>query len=186
MKINISEIYNGIANLSFLIEEFEKNYLTLYKSYYDALSSWNDNNSIKFSSHLEQEKVKMENTYSEMQELNDVYKFIYDSYSKIGNKIYYKNETSETMLNYLDDCINEIQDILYLYNQLSLEQYSQESFLMNNQESEIRELLETMNEIKNDIRNVVDIINDTENTVGEKISKLNFEIIQESDVNEYI
>lgn len=186
MEINVLELYNEITNLSFLLEEHEKNTINLYRNYSYALDNWKDEKSFKFLSNLEREKAKEENVYNQIKDLKEIYKYIYNSYSKIGNKIYFNEDKKESLVDCLNECLDEIDNIINAYNSVNLELYSREYVILENELIKVNELKVQMKELVDSINNVLNNIINVEDTVNDRLSKIKFEIIQESDINEYL
>ena len=186
MNINVSEIYNEITNLTALLDEYEKNYINLYKNYFDSAYYWKDQNSINFFNHLEMEKPKVKNTCDELNELKNIYEYIYDSYSKIGNKIYYNQEKKSELAKNLQISLDIINDIIAYYNNLNLELNSKEYILVSNELYKAQDLKNEFENMYNDLVHLMDNIDNIEAKTNEKISKINLEIIKESDINEFL
>lgn len=186
MEINIPNIYNEVINLTSLIEDYEKNYLNMYKVLMDDISYWKDNRSNNFYNHLNQEKSKVDQLIDELSSLKSLYSLICDKYKNIGNKIFFNDENATKLLIKIDNYINFQKKILAKYSNLNLQGNDYELILLKNQISILNSNIKKMKEIKFSFNNMINEINSIEKIIKAKIEKLNIGIVKESDINEFI
>lgn len=186
MQLNVSNVYNELINLSSLINSLEKEYLNIYQLLSEVANYWKDNNSINYLNHLQKEKIKTKNICDELTNIKDVYSYFIEQYSKIGNKIFFNEKNVSKVLTKFDDYINHGENILKKYNELNLSSYDYGFDLLDEQINTLKSNLKKSMQIKAVMKKIFDDIVSIENTIKEKISKIDLEIIKESDINEFL
>ena len=172
MKINTTSIYNNYINFSYLIKEYEQNSINTYKSLIDVSTFWNDGRTEKFLEHVKKEKLDADTLCNELYKVRDVYSYIYEEYSKYGNRIAYKPEAALQLLQKFEDLISEYNLMLNKYSEIDYNFENNETNLLKNERDQLKDCLEKIESIKSYINEFVDTSSKIEQNIKTKISKI--------------
>ncbi|MBE6152813.1 MAG: hypothetical protein E7166_01110 [Firmicutes bacterium] len=186
MKINIMIIKSEILKLNTLIDEYENNYLNLYNEIKKASSYWQDGNSINFFNDADYYKLKIQLNVEEIKQLKEVYNYLINKYSQIGNKITFNLNSRTYLINSFNSYINQIDEIIKLYNNLDLSFCSYERQKLINQRNQFKSIKNSLIKIKKNIINKLEYIEEIEKEINLKLSKISIELLKENNVSNYI
>ena len=178
MVINLNYMKNEIEKLNALIEEYEENSLNLKNCFKSVSFFWNGVLEQKYMDDVNNELKKLDLTIIDLESTKDIYNYIIEQYSIIGNKIEYDSSIKSKILSYFDTIINDYDDILQKYNSVN---YSLDSDLTTIIEKERITILNNKNTIINyisDIKSMYDRLEELEKNIKQKIYKLNLEKIE--------
>lgn len=182
MQVNIKKLKEDLNLYNELLKEYEENYL----NYYNVVSSfsffWNDEHSKKFYSAIPKEKMHYKNILYELESIKDIYKYIYIKYSKFGEKIYIDLKAEELILTKVNDCIADINRIIYMFNNLNLSFCPDESWLILKQKEKMINCRNKMKENKEQIRKFFSNIKEIEQTIKYKLKSIEVSYIKETDI----
>lgn len=182
-NINLSNLKSELNRLSNLIDDYEDSYL----DYYNQISSfsfiWNDNYSKKFFNNIKMEKLKVKTTLNEIQSIYDIYKYMYDKYICIGNKISFDINNKARFIDKINDYIDYINSIIYSYNSLDLS-FCTSSIRNNilNEKEKMKKVRDRMLESKERIVSLLNKIDSIEKSIRLKLSKIDIELVKITDI----
>lgn len=112
MKINTINLKCEIEKINTLIKEYDEIQLNLFNELKDSCINWQDNNSIDFEEQCDLEKRETEFFIDSLQEIKNMYEFIYEKYQIIGKEIYYNFKKKNSILKKIEDCEVQIENII--------------------------------------------------------------------------
>lgn len=180
MEINLKQIKKKINDLKSLIDEYEEIFLNLYKELENMEFYWRDNYSEIFIKDVREKKQKIKINLEELQEVVMIYQYILESYSKLGEIITATTNNKEKVVTKYDNYINKINNILTLYNQLDLNSFPNESQIILLQKEKLVKNKQKVIQLKQQTQQLLLDIEKIEEEVKMKISKIDFEIIQDT------
>lgn len=184
IEINSLEISKELDNLQTIKEEYE----TTYKSIFDTMSNssffWNDNIAISFYNELEKEKIKNDKELRLIENKIEVFKYIYNNYQELGNKIKCNLESKDYIIDKLNNIIDKTQNIIYKYNSLSTWFCSYERYFLVSEKNKLQTNYNNLLKVKTQIVNNYNKIIEIEREVTNKLSKItNIKIEEFNDYN---
>ncbi len=186
ISINSFEIEKELIYLNKLLEEYESNYLMLFKELNSSSFFWKDGKSDLFYKNVPKEFEKNKNYYDEIKSIKDFYNIILEKYHKIGDKIEIEMSSQESIIEKFNKTIELSNDILSSYKHLDLSFCEEEREIINEYKNELKELIIKLKEEKNKIKNLFNKIEDIENQINEKIVSLKITYFKELEFESYI
>lgn len=160
------ELIQGYSSALKKIEEYNNDII----SNFNELSKyWHDSNSLKLNSSVKLEIQRMVNLESNIKDQLEIYKYLENEYKKIGNKIKCNLEAKDMIDNKLVSIISAINNILNQYNELGDISFYPRSYVIENQKNDIRNILDSFNNIKEKVNNTFISIQNIESTVSERL-----------------
>ena len=187
MEINVLALEKERERLIKSIESFFDNILNIYNELNWASGYWNDFHARLFFTNVNSEKIKLNNTYSELKTLNDVYTSLINQYKRIGNKIRVNLEGKDKVIAKFNEFRENINELIVLYNDLDLSFCT--STIANKlikQKQDLLNIKEDLIQDKEKIKDIFEKIEEIEKDVNLKLSKINIEVIKEADINEFM
>lgn len=184
--INISSIKKEVMQLNNLIEDYELNFLNLYNEVSKTSNNWKDAHATSFYKDLELKKIKVASTIDELKNVKDIYKYIQEKYELLGKKIEFNLNYKSKVLNNLNNYIEQTKEIIYNYESLDLSFCPYEAKYIRNEVYKLKQNKNKLIEYKNNITKKFDYIDEIEKSIKQKISKIEIETLQESDISKFI
>ena len=167
----------SISKLDKSIQYYEDINLNIKNCLSDVEHNWYGDSIKLFSNKVQEEQIKIEKNIIELKDVISVYNYCIQEYSLIGKKIEYKFDEIDKLYNYLNDYIDILKQILILYNNIP----AKYSYLIEEQKRYFKDSISIIIEIKEKISSLHEKINNIETVVNSKLSKINIEIIKESE-----
>ena len=186
MQINNSNIYNDYVDISYLIEEYKRNYLNKYKVLTQLQSFWNDNKSQLFFEYIEKQKTQMYTTFEELDKVKELYRMLLDNYSEIGNKVSLFEKNSSELFSQFDNYISLGETVLSKYKSMNLNAQDSEIVFIEQQIEKLESNILIVKNVKSKVLDLVNKILDDERSMKEKIASIDIKQIKESDINEFL
>lgn len=186
MEINVTNLESECNKLNSELEIFYNNYLNIYNELNNANSYWQDYHSRLFFSNANSEKNKVNNTYNEINELKNIYKYLIDEYKSIGRKIKVNLDGKDEIISKFNNFHDKINELISIYNSLDLAFCPSIANKLNNQKDRIVKIKEEMLSSKNKIKKILEKIESIEDEINVRVSKMNLEEIKEVDIKEFM
>ncbi|MBP3460853.1 MAG: hypothetical protein J6K21_00385 [Bacilli bacterium] len=183
MKINVQNLKNDLLKLNKLIEDYENNYLNIYKEMSQISFFWNDAISKKFFKELELEKIKIMDNINEIKELKSIYFLIVEKYEKLGNNIKVNLKNKDSVLSLINRYYNKVNEIFQYYSNLNL--YNIDYKIQNsiyNEKLKVKEILKNIEHIKDEFKDKMNTIEQIEISIKNKINSINISYFKEIEV----
>lgn len=180
MEVNIQQIKKDLNDFKKLIDEYEDNFLNMYKELENATLYWKDNYSKIIFKDIREKKQKIKTNIEELNDLKGVYQYILESYSKLGEKIIANTNNKGKVISKFDDYINKIDNIIALYNHLDLKSFSNELQIILLQKEKLVKNKKIVIQLKQNMQQILSDIEEYEKEVSLKVFKINIEIIQDT------
>lgn len=186
INVNSSEIEKELMYLNKLITEYEDNYLSLFRELNSSSLFWKDGKSELFFDTIPKEKIKNDNYYQEIKNVQNIYTYILEQYKKIGNKINIDLNYQEAILKRFDKIILELENIKSLYEHLDTSFCIEEKGIILNELKDITQIIEIIKDEKNRIKNLLEKIESIEMEISTQINKIKITYIKDYEIDNYI
>lgn len=186
MEINVTHLENEYKKLNNELETFYNNYLNIYNGLNNANNYWQDYHARLFFSSVNGEKNKVNNTYNEINDIKDIYKYLIDEYEFIGKKIKVNLDGKDEIVSKFNNFTDKVNELISIYNSLDLSFCPSIANKLYNQKDKLVKIKEEMLSSKNKLKEVLEKIESIEDEVNLKISKINLEEIKETDIKEFM
>ena len=187
MKINLQLLREKTNNINKLIEDYEELNLNYYNKIKEIEHYWNNQKAKQLLSTIEEEKKEVTKEINNLKEISTIYDFIYNKYNNIGKNISVNIDEKEKMLAKVNKCIEKIKYVMTLYKNIDTTNYKIEQItIINSHNKKLAEQLKKMNDIKEKLNKSIKDIEEIETSIKNKISRINIEIIKETDISNMI
>ena len=186
MDINIEKLKGDLRKLSNLIEDYESIYYNLYNELSNCSIFWKDNNSSFFFDNVRLEKIAVNETITEFKQITELYNYLFNKYSEFGNKIKINTELKNDILSKFDNYLEDIYDILDDFKNLT---FRFDKTIADNIYRDMDRLVDIANilvGLKSRIKKHFNEFEEIEKEVSLKISKINIDILKETEISNLI
>lgn len=186
MDINIEKLKGDLRELNNLIEDYESIYYNLYNELSNCSIFWKDNNSNIFFDNVSKEKLAVNEVITEFKQITDLYNYLVNKYSEFGNKIKFNIKLKNDILSEFDNYLNNIYDILDDFKNLT---FRFDSTISDNIYKDMDKLVDITNilvGLKSRIKKHFNEFEEIEKEVSLKISKINIDILKETEISNLI
>ena len=186
MKIDvklIKEYYNQIKKLN---DNIEINYLNFYNEVNQALESWQDNNSLKFSEQINLEKNDYNKILLDLKTLESNLKIIYQKYETIGDQINYIKENKDSLYNLFDKYLDNINNSINFINNLDLSFCNEISSLILNVRNILIDNQNKIKNIKSKTKSIINNIEKKEIEISKLMANLDYKILKEEYYKDFV
>ncbi len=186
MQVQVNHLKTYLDRISKSLDNYESDCQNFYNELNNASSYWEDEHAKKFFDSVLQEKIKIDTMQNEILSIKDVYKYMVESYEKIGNKLEFNLDLKEDTLYRIDTYIVKLENIISSYNSLNLSFCSKEKQTIENHKQKLIREVEYVQKVKENLKKTFGQIEEIEKNIQYKLSKLNLEIIKETDISGFI
>lgn len=187
ININSTEIEKEVTILKQLIEDYEKNYIMLFKELSDTSFYWTeDGNAKAFFNELKFEKEQQKNHYKTLYNTYKIYEYISEKYKTIGRKIYVNPDERDNILAKYNNCINKTTELIVLYEHLDTSFCAPEKPLIINQIKKLNNLRTTYKASKEKVKDTLDRIAEIEREIQNRIASYEIDKINYFDANQFL
>jgi len=187
ININSTEIEKEVTILKQLIEDYEKNYIMLFKELSDTSFYWTeDGNAKAFFNELKFEKEQQKNHYKTLYNTYKIYEYISEKYKTIGRKIYVNPDERDNILAKYNNCINKTTELIVLYEHLDTSFCAPEKPLIINQIKKLNNLRTTYKASKEKVKDTLDRIEEIEREIQNRIASYEIDKINYFDANQFL
>ena len=178
MVINLKYIKNELEKLNALIDVYEENSLNIKNSLKSVSFFWIGELEHKFINEVNDKMKKLDLNLIDLESTKDIYNYIINQYSNIGNRIEYNNSIKIKVFEYLDITITEYDNLLQKYNEIN---YSLDGQLTPIIEQERISLINNKKYLENytsSIKTMYNRLDEIEKNINQKIYKLTSEMTE--------
>ncbi|MBR4618623.1 MAG: hypothetical protein IKO49_04900 [Bacilli bacterium] len=178
MKIYVSGINEELKKLDSYITEYEEVYLSMFHELGVAASNWCDTRATVFKNNMYDERIKTSKNFKMLTDKRDIFKYIKDEYSTIGNNIEVELNRKTEINNKINYTIALLQQALREYNDLydsGLGYYSvQVASRLSRFKNAMTNYITTLEKVQNEFNNYMNKIEEIENNVSKKINNMEY------------
>lgn len=186
ISINSFEIEKELIYLNKLLEEYENNYLMIFKELNSSSFFWKDGKADLFYKEIPKELEKNRNYYQEIKSVKDLYNFILEKYKQIGDKISIDLNSQESILEKFNNIIELSKEILSSYKHLDTSFCEEEKQIINDYKETLKSLITSLIEEKNKIKDLFNNVEDIESQINEKLANIKITYFKELEIDSYI
>ncbi|MBQ4030610.1 MAG: hypothetical protein II625_02535 [Bacilli bacterium] len=187
LEVNTKELEQEVDLLRQLIEDYERNYMLLFKELSDTSFNWKDDAySKKFFNDLKFEKSTEIEYINSLKSTYKVYEYIKNKYEQIGSKIRFDINERDNILAKFNKCIDETNEIIVLYEHLDTSFCPGERGLINNQIKRLNNLRNKYSTTKDKVKSKMDKIIEIEKEIKRKISAYSIPRVKDFNTNQYL
>ncbi len=179
MEIQLDKIETENNKLKKILDDFQTNYLNIYNELESISFIWQGNESNEFNQKISVDKVKLENTYGELKEIDNIYNYLINENQGIGKNIFFDFNKKSKIEDLFNQIATSIADIVDYYDILDTSFCPVEASIINSEKQKLELIEKDLMNIKKDLKNTLDKIEKNENMVSEKTSSIDIEIIKE-------
>lgn len=183
--INIDELKNKLFMLNNLLDEYDNNFLNLYKILDDSYLYWDDSIARQFYFDIAEDKKKVKIFHNNLLDLYDIYLYICNKYSRFASKIEFDLSKIDSLINLFENYTERLNDIIKLYHNLDYNFGGSEFFQLAAQEESLKIIKSNIVLLKDKNKDDLVEFENLENDVSLKISKINIEKISPSRLKKY-
>lgn len=186
ININSSEIEKELIYLKKLLKEYEENFILLFKELESSSLFWKDGKSELFFDVLPKEKIKCNNYYQELTNIEEIYTYILEQYKSIGNKVNVDLTYQESIISKFNKIINNLEYIKTLYEHLDISFCTEEKGIIIKEKSELENIIDLIKSEKKEIKKLLETIEKIELEITVKINSLKTTYIKEFEIDNYV
>lgn len=172
INIDVKEMNNKIIELNNIIDDYNLTYLNLFNSINQLSESWIGNDATIFFTCMEKEKTETTELINRMKYQKEIYKYIYESYREIGNKIKCNLDAKDTIFSKVDNCIDKTKEIINLYQNINITKSYDEKESINKKYESTKRILNKYEKVKENIKKVYIKIEEIEHEINRKLETL--------------
>ena len=185
--IKTKDIEKEVELLGKLINDYEKNYLYLFKELSDASFYWKEDAHAKeFFNEIKFEKYAETNHYNAILKTFRIFEYIKNKYREIGKQIYVNIEERDNILAKFNKCINETSELIVLFEHLDTSFCAEERPLINSQINRLYKLKNDYIATKQKVKEALDTIINIEKEVKIQLASYDIDPVQVFDINLYL
>ena len=183
MEINTNDLQKELQRLNQLITDWETCQLNLYRHLDKATSNWQDADSIKFSEQIVTEKNNTEKVLDQVKDLKSLYQYLYNNYSKLGQKIYCDTEARRNLTTQIDNYYDNLKKIYHQFDDIDMSfSYKEKSDIIDIK-NKLERQLKKLEELKRNVLSFLDKVEEIEREVSVRISRFQDILISDFDMN---
>lgn len=186
MEIDIASLQKESDILNKQLEKFTDSFLNIYNDLNQASNDWQDYHARFFFTNVNTEKSKVNNTYKELIALQEIYLYLVNQYKVLGNKINVNLDNKDDIFSKFNNFKEKLDELVSMYNDLDLSFCPDEAAKINSQKKQLLKIKSDIYNSKDKIKETLEKIEEIEKEVNLRISKINIEEIQETNINEFI
>lgn len=182
-----------IIEIKKVIERFKDikdNYYDIFINYYNSLNEindcWKTNKGLAYYNVICNEKKLFSEFMENFDDFLQLFLFLIDEYSKIGNKIYYDSSLESKYINSKNNLISYLKDIINIYENINLLGVEEEvSSLIELEKNKFINYKDNIVDLCEQNRDIIRKIDAIEKNIQVKVSKIDVVVITVTDVKDY-
>lgn len=181
VNVDVKKINESIKTYKNVINNLSNNDISIEGKFNELKRYWNNPNSVKLYNALDSTTKQVKYLESDMKSQLDVYSYISNSYSRLGNKVYFNNDNVSYIDYKLDVIVDQFEFILSQWGSIGLETGRAGWFPKFRTIFDLRndylKARDAFDDIKEAIDNKMDYIKNVENEVSRRVNNVNVENI---------
>ena len=182
-----------IIEIKKVIERFKDikdNYYDIFINYYNSLNEindcWKTNKGLAYYNVICNEKKLFSEFMENFDDFLQLFLFLIDEYSKIGNKIYYDSSLENKYINLKNNLVSYLKDIINIYGNINLLGVEEEvSSLIELEKNKFINYKDNIVDLCEQNRDIIRKIDAIEKNIQVKVSKIDVVVITVTDVKDY-
>ena len=182
-----------IIEIKKVIERFKDikdNYYDIFINYYNSLNEindcWKTNKGLAYYNVICNEKNFFSVFIENFDDFLQLFLFLIDEYSKIGNKIYYDSSLENKYINLKNNLVSYLKDIINIYGNINLLGVEEEvSSLIELEKNKFINYKDNIVDLCEQNRDIIRKIDAIEKNIQVKVSKIDVVVISVTDVKDY-
>ena len=175
VNVNVDNLKSITSEYSNTLKKEKENNSNIYKSFNELPKYWHDTHSEKMASSYNTEKQRIIRLTEDIEKQLEIYKYLENSYSVLGNKIMCDKDNVSYVLSKLDIVIDQLDYVKYQYDNLGDISFYPRAYLIYNEREEVVRLKNSFIGIKNSIQNEFKYVDDIEKAVSDMVDKCSVE-----------
>jgi DNA repair exonuclease SbcCD ATPase subunit len=172
VDVNICQIGNIVSELSSVIDEYEEAQINIFNQLKDSCNNWHDFNSLTFGEKAKEEKKTSADFLSALENSRKTFKYVYDEYKSIGDKLHFNMEQKDAIIDAIDQCISLANSAIDELNSINRSFYYHEIGMINSQRDQISSVRKELKSMKEKVNSLHKKVTNIEEKVASRIAKL--------------
>ncbi len=185
ISVNTIELEKDLVQINKLLNQYELTYQTLYKELNSSSFFWQDGYSVLFKEALPKEREKNRLYYLSLCDVKNIYTYLYEQYETIGHTIEVNEKYRDSLLEKMNNLINDIASIHNDYNHLDTSFCPSERSIINNHKEVLRSIHSQLKNEKSKLKDIFNKIEKIERNVNTKITKLMIDHVEDFNPDLY-
>lgn len=182
MYVNVTNMKTQLNRIIASLNTLYEDYLNYYNELNGVILYWQDPIATRYFDSVKKEQVKVQNMQEEFTFLKEVYQYFVNKYSELGNKIFYVLENKNACISRTNNFIEKAKNVVRSYEKLDTGFCSSERGILEREKEKLKQIIEDMEQEKEVLRTTFQKIEEIENQIQAKLSRINVEIIKETDL----
>lgn len=186
MKVNVSKLKNEVISFQNLLKEYEENYLNFYQELSSVSFFWQDPHADAFFKNTNLEKIKLQVFHEELSSVYGLYKFLTERYQAFGDVIQFNLSKMDTIFSKFNLCLEKMDDVIRSYQSLDLSFCNDLVYVIKKEESDLISCRRQLEVVFENVKKYFYEIEDIEKEVNLRIARITVELLQETELNDFI
>ena len=177
-EVDVVNLRQVVDNYNKLIDKYQNYYLNLYNEIKNSRLYWIDPHALRFYQAKDLEKHKIDVSYEELVNLKDLYSYIVNKYSNLGNYISFNLNNRDSLLSKFNNYINTLSNILSNYNRLDYSFASSDiQYQINAQKNNLNRMINLAKDSQNKIKNTCAKIKEIEDKISSMVNSFDVRVL---------
>jgi len=176
IEVDTTLLKDLVKSYSIALKKLEQNNTDIIHNFNELNKYWQDNDITRLNSSSQLEIQRMLKLEDNIRLQLDFYSYLEIEYKKIGNTIKCNLENRNLIDSKIGNIIDQINDILEQYNNLGDISFYDRAYVIENQKSEMYNLLNTYNSIRSNINNKFETIKIIETSLSERLEDVEIQM----------
>ena len=169
ISIDVKNIGYNISKLNKTIEEYESTYLNLFNTTNSIQTLWTGVVAENYFEEINHDKLETQKLIEKIKNRQELYKYIYDSYKELGNKINCNLNAKDEIITKINNCINTSKEILKIYESIDItKNYKEKEKIQKHQET-TKKILKRYKTIKENVQMIYSNIEEIEKKINKEL-----------------
>lgn len=171
INVNVEKLKSAQTEYSNALKREKLNNNSIFQGFNNLTKYWHDTHIDKMSSNYNSEKQRIIRLAEDIGKQIEIYKYLVDSYSVLGNNIMCDKDNASYIISKIDIVIDQLDYVKYQYDNLGDISFYPRAYLIYNERDEVSSLKNSFVSIKNNIQNKFKYIDDVEKNVSSLVDQ---------------